>query len=171
MTNSFSGKAWKYGDHIDTDVIIPARYLVSSDEAVLGKYCMEDIDKDFVRKMSRGDMIVAGENFGCGSSREHAPIAIKGAGCSCVIAASFARIFYRNAINVGLPIFECPEAAASIETGDEVTVDPVSGTIENRTKGMTFRVAPFAPFLQELISEGGLIPYARRRIEERRKGA
>ena len=157
MSSTFSGKAWKYGDHIDTDVIIPARHLVSSNESELGKHCMEDIDKDFVHKMSRGDMIVAGENFGCGSSREHAPLAIKGAGCSCVIAASFARIFYRNSINVGLPILECPEAAASIETGDEIVIDPSGGTIEN-------------PFLQDLIRQGGLIPYVRRRLEERGKG-
>jgi len=171
MSSTFSGKAWKYGDHIDTDVIIPARHLVSSNESELGKHCMEDIDKDFVHKMSRGDMIVAGENFGCGSSREHAPLAIKGVGCSCVIAASFARIFYRNSINVGLPILECPEAAASIETGDEVVIDPSGGTIENRTKGKTFKVAPFSPFLQDLIREGGLVPYVRRRLEERGKSA
>jgi 3-isopropylmalate/(R)-2-methylmalate dehydratase small subunit len=166
-----TGKVFKYGNNVDTDVIIPARYLNTSNHQELAAHCMEDIDKTFVQKVEKGDIIVANKNFGCGSSREHAPIAIKASGVSCIIAASFARIFYRNAINVGLPIFECPEAAASIETGDEVTVDPVSGTIENRTKGMTFRVAPFAPFLQELISEGGLIPYARRRIEERRKGA
>lgn len=171
MSNIFSGKAWTYGDNVDTDAIIPARHLVSGDERELGKHCMEDLDGAFVQNVAPGDVIVGGENFGCGSSREHAPLAIKGAGCSCVIAASFARIFYRNAINVGLPIFECPEAAASIETGDEVAVDPVAGTIENRTKGVTFRVAPFAPFLRDLISAGGLIPYARRRIEERRKGA
>ena len=171
MTKAFTGKAWKFGDNIDTDVIIPARYLVSSDEKELGKHCMMDIDKDFVNKISPGDMIVAGENFGCGSSREHAPLAIKGAGCSCVIAPSFARIFYRNAINVGLPIFEHPEAAASIDGGDEVTVDLSAGTIENKTKGQVFQVTPFAPFLQELIAAGGLIPYARKRLEERRKGA
>jgi len=171
MNDRFSGKAWVYGDNVDTDVIIPARYLSTSDPAELAPHCMEDLDPGFARKMDPGDIIVAGGNFGCGSSREHAPLAIKGAGCSCVIAASFTRIFYRNAINVGLPIFECPEAAASIETGDEVAVDPVAGTIENRTKGVTFRVAPFAPFLRDLISAGGLIPYARRRIEERRKGA
>ena len=165
------GFAHKYGDNVDTDVIIPARHLNTADHKELAAHCMEDIDKDFVKKVQPGDIMVGGFNFGCGSSREHAPLAIKGAGCSCVIAASFARIFYRNAINVGLPIFECPEAAASIETGDEVAVDPVAGTIENRTKGVTFRVAPFAPFLRDLISAGGLIPYARRRIEERRKGA
>jgi 3-isopropylmalate dehydratase small subunit len=171
VSKVFSGKAWKFGDHIDTDVIIPARYLVSSDEKALGAHCMVDIDKDFVNKISPGDMIVAGENFGCGSSREHAPLAIKGAPCSCVIAASFARIFYRNAINVGLPIFECPEAAAAIETGDEVFVDPSAGTIENRTKGMVYRVAPFAPFLQDLIGGGGLVPYVRKQLAGRGKGA
>ncbi|NLB82814.1 MAG: 3-isopropylmalate dehydratase small subunit, partial [Synergistaceae bacterium] len=152
MTGSYEGKVWKFGDHIDTDVIIPARYLVSSDEKELGKHCMEDIDKDFVSKVSPGDIIVGGENFGCGSSREHAPLAIKGAGCSCVIAASFARIFFRNSINVGLPIFECPEGAASFETGDVGRVDPAAGTIENVTKGLTFTIVPFSPFLQKLIA-------------------
>ena len=170
MSKIFKGNAWKYGDNIDTDVIIPARHLVTSDETELGKHCMEDIDKDFVKKVAPGDMIVGGENFGCGSSREHAPIAIKGAGCSCVIAASYARIFFRNAINVGLPIFECPEAAASIETGDEIEVDPGAGTIANKTKGKTFRVAPFSPFLQDLIQQGGLIPYVRKELA-RRQGA
>lgn len=170
MSKIFKGNAWKYGDNIDTDVIIPARHLVTSDEAELGKHCMEDIDKDFVKKVAPGDMIVGGENFGCGSSREHAPIAIKGAGCSCVIAASYARIFFRNAINVGLPIFECPEAAVSIETGDEIEVDPGAGTIVNKTKRKTFTVAPFSPFLQDLIQQGGLIPYVRKELD-RRKGA
>lgn len=170
MSKIFKGNAWKYGDNIDTDVIIPARHLVTSDETELGKHCMEDIDKDFVKKVAPGDMIVGGENFGCGSSREHAPIAIKGAGCSCVIAASYARIFFRNAINVGLPIFECPEAAASIETGDEIEVDPGAGTIANKTKGKTFSVAPFSPFLQDLIQQGGLIPYVRKELA-RRQGA
>lgn len=164
VSKAIEGKAWKFGDHIDTDVIIPARYLVSSDEKVLGAHCMVDIDKDFVNKISPGDIIAAGENFGCGSSREHAPLAIKGSGCSCVIAASFARIFYRNAINVGLPIFECPEAAASIDTGDEISVDPAAGTIENRTKRQVFHVAPFAPFLQDLIGGGGLVPYVKKRL-------
>ncbi len=170
MSKIFTGNAWKYGDNIDTDVIIPARHLVTSDETELGKHCMEDIDKDFVKRVAPGDMIVGGENFGCGSSREHAPIAIKGAGCSCVIAASYARIFFRNAINVGLPIFECPEAAASIETGDKIEVDPGAGTITNKTKGKTFGVAPFSPFLQDLIQQGGLIPYVRKELA-RRKGA
>lgn len=171
MTGSYQGNAWKFGDHIDTDVIIPARYLVSSDEKELGKHCMEDIDKDFVSKVSPGDIIVGGENFGCGSSREHAPLAIKGAGCSCVIAASFARIFFRNSINVGLPIFECPEGAASFETGDVGRVDPAAGTIENVTKGLTFTIVPFSPFLQKLIALGGLVPYVREELEARRKGA
>ncbi len=171
MSKAYSGKVWKFGDHIDTDVIIPARYLVSSVEKELGKHCMEDIDKDFVSKVSPGDIIVGGENFGCGSSREHAPLAIKGAGCSCVIAASFARIFFRNAINVGLPIFECPEGAASFETGDVGRVDPAAGTIENVTKGQTFTIVPFSPFLQKLIALGGLVPWVREELETRRKGA
>ncbi len=171
MAGSYEGTVWKFGDHIDTDVIIPARYLVSSDEKELGKHCMEDIDRDFVSKVSPGDIIVGGENFGCGSSREHAPLAIKGAGCSCVIAASFARIFFRNSINVGLPIFECPEGAASFETGDVGRVDPAAGTIENVTKGLTFTIVPFSPFLQRLIALGGLIPWVREELEARRKGA
>lgn len=171
MTGSYEGSVWKFGDHIDTDVIIPARYLVSSDEKELGKHCMEDIDRDFVSKVSPGDIIVGGENFGCGSSREHAPLAIKGAGCSCVIAVSFARIFFRNSINVGLPIFECPEGAASFETGDVGRVDPAAGTIENVTKGLTFTIVPFSPFLQKLIALGGLVPWVREELEARRKGA
>lgn len=171
MTGSYEGSVWKFGDHIDTDVIIPARYLVSSDEKELGKHCMEDIDRDFVSKVSPGDIIVGGENFGCGSSREHAPLAIKGAGCSCVIAASFARIFFRNSINVGLPIFECPEGAASFETGDVGRIDPAAGTIENVTKGLTFTIVPFSPFLQRLIALGGLVPWVREELEARRKGA
>ncbi len=171
MTGSYKGSVWKFGDHIDTDVIIPARYLVSSDEKELGKHCMVDIDRDFVSKVSPGDIIVGGENFGCGSSREHAPLAIKGAGCSCVIAVSFARIFFRNSINVGLPIFECPEGAASFETGDVGRVDPAAGTIENVTKGLTFTIVPFSPFLQKLIALGGLVPYVREELEARRKGA
>ncbi|GAB1399061.1 3-isopropylmalate dehydratase small subunit [Aminivibrio sp.] len=171
MAGSYEGTVWKFGDHIDTDVIIPARYLVSSDEKELGKHCMEDIDRDFVSKVSPGDIIVGGENFGCGSSREHAPLAIKGAGCSCVIAASFARIFFRNSINVGLPIFECPEGAASFETGDVGRIDPAAGTIENVTKGLTFTIVPFSPFLQRLIALGGLVPWVREELEARRKGA
>ena len=170
MSNIFSGKAWTYGDNVDTDAIIPARHLVSGDERELGKHCMEDLDGAFVQNVAPGDVIVGGENFGCGSSREHAPLAIKGAGCSCVIASSFARIFFRNAINVGLPIFECPEAALSIETGDRIEVNPATGTITNTTKGRTWSVVPFAPFLQDLIKEGGLVPYIRKRISAE-KGA
>ena len=133
------GSVFKYGDNVDTDVIIPARYLNSSDPKELAEHCMEDIDKDFVKKVKKGDLIVADKNFGCGSSREHAPIAIKAAGVSCVIADTFARIFYRNAINIGLPIIECPDAAAGIEAGDEVEVDFDTGIITNKTKNTTFQ--------------------------------
>lgn len=134
-----NGTVFKYGDNVDTDVIIPARYLNSSDPKELASHCMEDIDKDFIHKVKQGDLIVADKNFGCGSSREHAPIAIKAAGVSCVIAETFARIFYRNAINIGLPIIECPEASKSIENGDEVEVDFDSGVITNKTKGLSFQ--------------------------------
>lgn len=164
MTEKINGKAWVFGDDIDTDVIIPARYLVTSDEKELGEHCMEDADQDFVKKISAGDIIVGGENFGCGSSREHAPIAIKGAGLSCVIAKSFARIFFRNAINIGLPIFACPEAAEGISAGDDVAVDPEAGVITNRTTGESYNVPPFSPFLQGLISAGGLVPYVKERL-------
>lgn len=162
-----SAKAWTFGNDIDTDVIVPARYLVTDDEVELGRHCMEDIDPDFVKKVSPGDIIVGKENFGCGSSREHAPIAIKGAGISAVIASSFARIFFRNSINIGLPIFVCPEAAEDISSGDIVSVDPVRGEIFNETKGRTYSTAPFPPFLQELIEKGGLVPTVR----EKMKGA
>ncbi len=154
-----TGKAWKFGADVDTDAIIPARRLNTSDPAELAKYCMEDADPDFVRKMKAGDLIVAGKNFGCGSSREHAPIAIKAAGVSCVIAPSFARIFYRNAFNMGLPIFECAEAAADIREGDEVTVDAGTGVIRNATTGAEYRAAPIPPFMQELIADGGLMAH------------
>jgi 3-isopropylmalate/(R)-2-methylmalate dehydratase small subunit len=153
------GIVHKYGDNVDTDVIIPARYLNSSDGMELAKHCMEDIDKDFASKVQTGDIIVADKNFGCGSSREHAPLAIKCAGVSCVIAETFARIFYRNAINIGLPIIECPEAAKNIEAGDEVEVDFDSGIIENKTKGMQFQGQAFPEFMQKIITAGGLIPY------------
>lgn len=146
-----TGKVFKYGDNVDTDVIIPARYLNSSDPAELAAHCMEDIDKEFVKKVKKGDMIVADKNFGCGSSREHAPLAIKAAGVSCVIAETFARIFYRNAINIGLPIVECPEAAKGIEDGDEVEVDFDSGVITNKTKGTTFQGQAFPEFMQKII--------------------
>ena len=154
-----TGKVFKYGDNVDTDVIIPARYLNSSDPAELAAHCMEDIDKEFVKKVKKGDMIVADKNFGCGSSREHAPLAIKAAGVSCVIAETFARIFYRNAINIGLPIVECPEAAKGIEDGDEVEVDFDSGVITNNTKGTTFQGQAFPEFMQKIIKAEGLVNY------------
>ena len=153
------GTVFKYGDNVDTDVIIPARYLNSSDPKELATHCMEDIDKDFVNKVNEGDIIVANKNFGCGSSREHAPIAIKAAGVSCVIAETFARIFYRNAINIGLPIIECPEAAKAINAGDEVKVDFDSGVITNVTTGQTFQGQAFPEFMQKLIASGGLVNY------------
>ena len=153
------GKVHKYGDNVDTDVIIPARYLNSSDPAELAEKCMVDIDPDFVNRVKNGDIIVANKNFGCGSSREHAPIAIKSAGVSCVIAETFARIFYRNAINIGLPIIECPEAAKAIEAGDEVEVDFDNGMICNLTKGTRYLGQPFPEFMQKLIQAGGLINY------------
>ncbi len=153
------GHVFKYGDNIDTDVIIPARYLNSSDPADLATHCMEDIDKDFVNKVQQGDIIVANKNFGCGSSREHAPIAIKASGISCVIAETFARIFYRNAINIGLPIIECPEAAQAISEGDEVEVDFDTGIITDLTKNCTYQGQAFPPFMQKIISAGGLINY------------
>lgn len=154
-----SGTVFKYGDNVDTDVIIPARYLNSSDGNELAKYCMEDIDKEFAKKVQKGDIIVANKNFGCGSSREHAPLAIKCAGVSCVIAETFARIFYRNAINIGLPIIECPEAARGIDAGDQVEVDFDSGMIYNRTKGTQFQGQAFPEFMQRIIRAEGLINY------------
>ncbi len=158
------GNAFKYGDNVDTDVIIPARYLNTSDPAELAQHCMEDIDLDFVKKVKPGDMIVAADNFGCGSSREHAPIAIKASGVSCVIARTFARIFYRNAINIGLPILECPEAADAISAGDEVEVDTAAGIVTDVTTGRTFQAQPFPEFMQNLIASGGLIAYAREKV-------
>ncbi|MBE3586062.1 MAG: 3-isopropylmalate dehydratase small subunit [Thermoanaerobacter sp.] len=163
--NQLRGKAWKFGDDIDTDAIVPARYLNTSDPQELAAHCMEDADPSFAGKVQPGDIIVAGKNFGCGSSREHAPIAIKAAGVSCVIAASFARIFYRNAFNIGLPIFESPEAAAKIREGDEVMVDVESGTITNLTRREQYRVTPVPPFMQEIIAAGGLINYVARRLK------
>ena len=153
------GRVFKYGDNVDTDVIIPARYLNATRGEELAKHCMEDIDKSFIQKVQQGDLIVAEKNFGCGSSREHAPLAIKCAGVSCVIAETFARIFYRNAINIGLPIIECPQAAVSIENGDEVEVDFDSGMIYNRTKNESYKGQAFPPFMQKIIAAGGLIPY------------
>lgn len=153
------GTVHKYGDNVDTDVIIPARYLNSSDPKELAKKCMEDIDPDFVNKVKKGDIMAANKNFGCGSSREHAPIAIKAAGISCVIAETFARIFYRNAINIGLPIIECPEAAQAISDGDEVEVDFDSGMIYNRTTGREFKGQAFPEFIQQIIKAEGVINY------------
>jgi len=154
-----SGIAHKYGDNVDTDVIIPARYLNTADPKELALHCMEDIDADFVKKVQKGDIIIAGENFGCGSSREHAPIAVKASGISCVIASSFARIFYRNAINIGLPIMECPEAAKKISAGDSVSVNFDTGEITNETSSEKFQSEPFPDFIREIINAGGLINY------------
>ena len=153
------GRVFKYGDNVDTDVIIPARYLNSFDPQELASHAMADIDPEFVNKVQPGDLIVATKNFGCGSSREHAPLCLKTAGVSCVIAETFARIFYRNAINIGLPIIECPEAARNIEDGDQVEVDFDSGMIYNRTKGTQFQGQPFPEFMQKIIAAGGLVNY------------
>ena len=153
------GHVFKYGDNVDTDVIIPARYLNSSDPKELALHCMEDIDKDFVKNVKAGDIMVANKNFGCGSSREHAPIAIKAAGVSCVIAETFARIFYRNAINIGLPIIECPQAAKEIEAGDEVEVNFDTGVITDVTKGISYQGQAFPPFMQKIIDCEGLVNY------------
>ena len=151
------GRVHKYGDNVDTDVIIPARYLNTSSHAELAAHCMEDTDADFVRKVKPGEIMVAGKNFGCGSSREHAPIAIKASGISCVIASTFARIFYRNALNIGLAILECEEAAEDIKSGDEVKVDFDTGVITNVTTGKTYQAQPFPPFIQNIITSGGLL--------------
>ena len=151
------GPVFKYGDNIDTDVIIPARYLNTQSPAELAAHCMEDIDKTFVTRVKAGDIMVGGENFGCGSSREHAPVAIKAAGIDCVIAKSFARIFYRNAINIGFPIMECPEAAADIKAGDQIDVDFATGKIVNQTTGKTYQAAPFPEFINGIIDNGGLM--------------
>ena len=153
----FNGKSICYGDNVDTDVIIPARYLNTSDKAELASHCMEDIDKEFKNKVEKGDIMVAGYNFGCGSSREHAPIAIKESGISLVIAKSFARIFYRNAINIGLAIIECPEAVDGISDGDKIEADLDNGIIYNRTTGASFKTQPFPAFIQSIIENGGLV--------------
>ena len=155
------GKVFKYGDHVDTDVIIPARFLNTSDHAELASHCMEDIDKEYIKNVSQGDVIVAGDNFGCGSSREHAPIAIKKSGAGCVIANSFARIFFRNAINTGLPILECPAAVKGLSAGDAVEVDFNTGEIKNLTKNETYQAQPFPDFLQKIIQADGLVNYAK----------
>ena len=163
--NKAKGTVHKFGDNVDTDVIIPARYLNKSDDAWLASHCMEDIDKDFVNKVKPGDIMVAEANFGCGSSREHAPIAIKASGISCVIASTFARIFYRNAINIGLPILECEEAAHDIDAGDTVSVDFNTGVITNETKGKTYQAEPFPAFMQRIMAAGGLVTYTKEKIE------
>ena len=152
-----NGYVHKYGDNVDTDVIIPARYLNTADHKELAAHCMEDIDKDFVKKVNDGDIMVGGANFGCGSSREHAPIAIKHSGVACVIAKTFARIFYRNAINIGLAILECPEASEKIEAGDNVVVDFDTGVITNVTKNETYKAEPYPDFLKDIIASGGLL--------------
>lgn len=159
------GRVHKYGDNVDTDVIIPARYLNTSSHAELAAHCMEDIDADFVSKVKEGEIMVAGKNFGCGSSREHAPIAIKASGISCVIASTFARIFYRNALNIGLAILECDEAAEDIKDGDEIKVDFDTGIITNVTTGKTYKAQPFPPFIQNIIAKGGLLNSIKDRLD------
>jgi 3-isopropylmalate/(R)-2-methylmalate dehydratase small subunit len=170
MKTILTGKVWKYGDNVDTDVIIPARYLSTSEPEELAPHCMEDLDATFVKEARKGDIIVAGSNFGCGSSREHAPIALAGAGIACVIAVSYARIFFRNAINVGLPILECPEAVEEIGKGDTVEVDLETGSVTDKTSGKTWTANPFPVFLRDLIGAGGLVPWVRGQIA-RRAGA
>ena len=159
------GIAHKYSDNIDTDVIIPARYLNIADKKELAAHCMEDIDPGFVKRLKTGDIMVAGSNFGCGSSREHAPMVILQSGVSCVIAASFARIFYRNAINIGLPILECPQAGEAIAAGDDISVDFDTGEITNHTRGESYSAAPFPEFIQQIISAGGLLPWIKKNQE------
>ncbi|MBR6027718.1 MAG: 3-isopropylmalate dehydratase small subunit [Clostridia bacterium] len=159
-----TGKVFKYGDNVDTDVIIPARYLNNPDPAALAQHCMEDIDAGFASAVQPGDIIVGGANFGCGSSREHAPIAIRAAGVSCVIAPSFARIFYRNSINIGFPILECAEAAQEIQAGDQVSVDLDTGLISDLTTGKTYQATAFPAFLQQIIAAGGLLPYLKAKV-------
>lgn len=160
----FKGKVIKYKDNIDTDVIIPARYLNTSDPKELATHCMEDLDKEFINKVKKGDIMVAGKNFGCGSSREHAPIAIKASGIDCVIAETFARIFYRNSINIGLPIMECKEAADDIEDGDEISIDVNRGIIKNITKDKTYNANPFPAFMQEIMKADGLVNYIKGKV-------
>ena len=169
MENTIKGSVWLYGNNIDTDVIIPARYLSIMEPAELAKHCMEDIDKSFVTGVRKGDIIAAGSYFGCGSSREHAPLAILGSGIAAVVAASFGRIFYHNALNVGLPILECPDLVGHVSKGNTLSIDPANGEIRNETSGRTFRSIPFPPFLADLISAGGLVEYARKRLAEQQK--
>ena len=164
----FTGTVHKFGDNIDTDVIIPARYLNNPDPAALASHCMEDIDASFAGKVQAGDIMVGGWNFGCGSSREHAPIAIQASGVRCVIAASFARIFYRNAINIGFPILECPRAALSIANGDRVSVDLDTGLIVDETTGARYHATPFPPFIRGIIDKGGLLPYLKAELDAKK---
>ena len=161
-----TGKVFKYGDNVDTDVIIPARYLNAPSPEELAKHCMEDIDASFATTVKPGDIMVGGANFGCGSSREHAPISIRACGVRCVIAASFARIFYRNSINIGFPILECPEAAAAINNGDTVSVDFATGKIVDETTGETFQAVALPPFIEKIVEHNGLLPYLKARMEK-----
>ncbi|MFH1146242.1 MAG: 3-isopropylmalate dehydratase small subunit [Pseudomonadota bacterium] len=164
-----NGKVWKFGDNVDTDVIIPARYLTTFDPAELAGHCMEDADPDFSKKVGSGDILVAGRNFGCGSSREHAPIALKGAGLSCVVAKSFARIFFRNAFNMGLPIFECPEVVDAVTQGQGLEIDIDTGRIKVVETGVSFIAQPIPSFMQELLKDGGLIPHVMKNMKTERK--
>jgi 3-isopropylmalate/(R)-2-methylmalate dehydratase small subunit len=164
MADMLRGRVWKYGDNVDTDAIIPARYLNVSTPEELAEHCMEDIDQTFVENVRPGDIIVGQANFGCGSSREHAPLAIRGSGISCVVAESFARIFYRNAINIGLPILECPEAVVGTEAGQTIEVDLEEGTVTNVDTGKTYQAQPYPPFLLNIIAAGGLVPYTRQKL-------
>jgi 3-isopropylmalate/(R)-2-methylmalate dehydratase small subunit len=163
-----TGTAFKYGDNVDTDVIIPARYLNSSDPAELAKHAMEDIDADYVKKIKPGDVVVAGKNFGCGSSREHAPIALKASGAACVIAKTFARIFYRNALNIGFPILECETAADGISAGDTVEVDFKAGVIRDKTTGAEYKAQPFPAFVSQMIEDGGLAERTKKKLERKK---
>jgi len=168
---SLRGTAFRYGDNVDTDAIIPARYLNTSDPKELAMHCMEDIDETFLAKIKQGDIIVAGRNFGCGSSREHAPVAIKAAGISCVIAETFARIFFRNAINIGLPILECPEAVAEVEQGHVLSVDLALGKITNETLGKSYEATVYPQFMLDIINAGGLVPHTKQRLAREKMDA
>ena len=167
MKMKFEGRVWKYGDDVDTDVIIPARYLNTSDPEQLAEHCMEDLDPEFATGVEPGDIIVAGKNFGCGSSREHAPLAIQAAGISCVIASSFARIFFRNAVNIGLPILDSEKAAAAVEGGDELDIDLEQGIITDQSRDLQFEVDTYPEFMQKIINAGGLIGYVQERLEDK----
>jgi 3-isopropylmalate/(R)-2-methylmalate dehydratase small subunit len=163
---SITGRVWKYGDNVDTDAIVAARYLNTTSEEELASHCMEDLDPKFAQEVRPGDMIVAGRNFGCGSSREHAPVAIKASGIACVVAETFARIFFRNALNIGLPILECPEAAQATQAGHRLEVDLAAGRITNLDLRETYQAMPYPPFMLELIAAGGLIEYTRRKLQQ-----